>query len=98
MGAPSHPDYRVRGSQISLSPSPATLTAKTVTAIATPGQNDIHGAWVRYCWAAFNIDPHDGVGGCVPSPRKLRVRSEEHTSELQSLTNLVCRLLLEKKK
>src|SRR5437016_10636010 len=26
-----------------------------------------------------------------------RYRSEEHTSELQSLTNLVCRLLLEKK-
>src|SRR5438093_2878083 len=26
-----------------------------------------------------------------------RNRSEEHTSELQSLTNLVCRLLLEKK-
>src|SRR5438093_9293844 len=26
------------------------------------------------------------------------LRSEEHTSELQSLTNLVCRLLLEKKK
>src|SRR5258706_7008562 len=28
----------------------------------------------------------------------LGCRSEEHTSELQSLTNLVCRLLLEKKK
>src|SRR5437016_8780872 len=28
----------------------------------------------------------------------LQKRSEEHTSELQSLTNLVCRLLLEKKK
>src|SRR5690606_39339203 len=27
-----------------------------------------------------------------------RVRSEEHTSELQSRENLVCRLLLEKKK
>src|SRR5438046_8374549 len=27
-----------------------------------------------------------------------RARSEEHTFELQSLTNLVCRLLLEKKK
>src|ERR1019366_5586450 len=26
------------------------------------------------------------------------IRSEDHTSELQSLTNLVCRLLLEKKK
>src|SRR5258706_9386498 len=29
---------------------------------------------------------------------KGEARSEEHTSELQSLTNLVCRLLLEKKK
>src|SRR2546425_7336098 len=40
---------------------------------------------------------------CHPSPRPLRVsqrdaRSEEHTSELQSLAYLVCRLLLEKKK
>src|SRR5438046_4874829 len=43
---------------------------------------------------------------CVPErwsrpvpPAGIRtVRSEEHTSELQSLTNLVCRLLLEKKK
>src|SRR5438046_7228273 len=30
--------------------------------------------------------------------RRGQPRSEEHTSELQSLTNLVCRLLLEKKK
>src|SRR5437016_8833648 len=30
-------------------------------------------------------------------PRCAGARSEEHTSELQSLTNLVCRLLLEKK-
>src|SRR5437016_11626945 len=29
--------------------------------------------------------------------RRLIPRSEEHTSELQSLTNIVCRLLLEKK-
>src|SRR2546430_6103345 len=28
----------------------------------------------------------------------IRVRSEEHTSELQSQSNIVCRLLLEKKK
>src|SRR5688572_31512412 len=33
---------------------------------------------------------------CSPSPK--RARSEEHTSELQSQSNLVCRLLLEKKK
>src|SRR2546428_5968084 len=30
--------------------------------------------------------------------RQLRARSEEHTSELQSRSDLVCRLLLEKKK
>src|SRR5258706_8455741 len=33
-----------------------------------------------------------------PTAAVQAVRSEEHTSELQSLTNLVCRLLLEKKK
>src|SRR2546427_6980632 len=32
------------------------------------------------------------------SRRRRRPRSEEHTSELQSQSNLVCRLLLEKKK
>src|SRR2546430_8975939 len=42
------------------------------------------GAFAMYQWAPF------GTG----SP----VRSEEHTSELQSQSNLVCRLLLEKKK
>src|SRR5438046_6898231 len=34
----------------------------------------------------------------VSAPQRGATRSEEHTSELQSLTNLVCRLLLEKKK
>src|SRR5437016_3443774 len=33
----------------------------------------------------------------APGGPRLAPRSEEHTSELQSLTNLVCRLLLEKK-
>src|SRR3989475_3898547 len=36
----------------------------------------------------------DVLATCVA----LRIRSEEHTSELQSQSNLVCRLLLEKKK
>src|SRR5262249_60547204 len=35
---------------------------------------------------------------CKRSRHPIRCRSEEHTSELQLLTNLVCRLLLEKKK
>src|SRR5690625_6227559 len=33
-----------------------------------------------------------------PSSEQLLIRSEEHTSELQSRGHLVCRLLLEKKK
>src|SRR2546430_3276328 len=33
-----------------------------------------------------------------PELRGFKTRSEEHTSELQSQSNLVCRLLLEKKK
>src|SRR5437899_7253333 len=41
-------------------------------------------------------------GGCCTTARGsaigARPRSEEHTSELQSLRHLVCRLLLEKKK
>src|SRR5699024_12639651 len=43
------------------------------------------------CWL-----PTGGTSRCgAPSPRN---RSEEHTSELQSRFDLVCRLLLEKKK
>src|SRR2546426_8799089 len=38
------------------------------------------------------------VAGAVAPFRKRSTRSEEHTSELQSPCNLVCRLLLEKKK
>src|SRR5438477_9671209 len=40
-------------------------------------------------------DHHTVQPGC---DRQLLDRSEEHTSELQSHVNLVCRLLLEKKK
>src|SRR5690606_41403062 len=44
------------------------------------------------------LDPFAG-GGSIPleALRLQRNRSEEHTSELQSRENLVCRLLLEKK-
>src|SRR2546427_6436803 len=47
--------------------------------------------------------PGDGAAGqAIPGRaagrRPRAMRSEEHTSELQSQSNLVCRLLLEKKK
>src|SRR5258706_5999866 len=45
---------------------------------------------------AFGTDQFGGGGrrGCAPVGDEVGDRSEEHTSELQSLTNLVCRLLL----
>src|SRR5438094_4377393 len=42
------------------------------------------------------VEPRTPPGGKPPGPPK--TRSEEHTSELQSPYDLVCRLLLEKKK
>src|SRR5260370_5947019 len=45
-------------------------------------------------WLAGNVALRYGS----PQPRNIPCRSEEHTSELQSHLNLVCRLLLEKKK
>src|SRR5438034_4570004 len=40
----------------------------------------------------------ESAASAVEAPTDLRKRSEEHTSELQSHSDLVCRLLLEKKK
>src|SRR5438046_4851964 len=48
----------------------------------------------RKFFATYRLQALVGHGR---SKRENLVRSEEHTSELQSLTNLVCRLLLEKK-
>src|SRR5438132_4468631 len=39
-----------------------------------------------------------GIAAIVAGPARINERSEEHTSELQSHSDLVCRLLLEKKK
>src|SRR5205814_9807687 len=55
---------------------------------------------------ASTHEPHRliaaSIGVAIPTDRNtygyLSERSEEHTSELQSLRHLVCRLLLEKKK
>src|SRR2546421_5034268 len=47
----------------------------------------------RYPFVAFSVSGRT----CPRSPSRAR-RSEEHTSELQSRSDLVCRLLLEKKK
>src|SRR2546427_11875165 len=55
--------------------------------------------------AAAATSPRPSCAACAPARpsarsaiASARPRSEEHTSELQSQSNLVCRLLLEKKK
>src|SRR5438046_5273642 len=81
--------------------TPPNNTANAYTGPA-PGNADVQ-AFKINLWE--NIRAANRCGGCHheggQSPMFARsddVRSEEHTSELQSLTNLVCRLLLEKKK
>src|SRR5256886_7338818 len=54
------------------------------------GNRQRHILHVRVC---RNCVPREHLGYHID-----RIRSEEHTSELQSQSNLVCRLLLEKKK
>src|SRR5688572_30980807 len=61
------------------------------------GRKRQHGADQRAGERAHHhAGQHQDVG-IEPAPG-YRARSEEHTSELQSQSNLVCRLLLEKKK
>src|SRR2546430_4182079 len=47
-------------------------------------------------YAGLALTDHNGLYGSLAFAHE--ARSEEHTSELQSQSNLVCRLLLEKKK
>src|SRR5262245_65210823 len=60
--------------------------------------------FIRSAYAESNIPtglPPSPLFGVLPFTQpmpRFDVRSEEHTSELQSLRHLVCRLLLEKKK
>src|SRR5207237_10367025 len=64
---------------------PETMPTLLVRWMLHPGQ--------RYDEARTRYQPFDRI-----VDERLEARSEEHTSELQSHLNLVCRLLLEKKK
>src|SRR2546430_7348658 len=64
-----------------------SVAGAKVNAARHTGQN------LQTTWYNKPMPLHD----CAPRPAHIK-RSEEHTSELQSQSNLVCRLLLEKKK
>src|SRR2546427_8154216 len=73
------------------SPQPATVTAATPRARFRNQRTDTKSTPARGAAAVPRA--------AAPKGRPVQhLRSEEHTSELQSQSNLVCRLLLEKKK
>src|SRR2546430_3698059 len=79
----------VTGSTVTASPDPARqLLRHTLATVAYRGGKALRGAPDHF--GTFHI------GDKTRTPAQ--IRSEEHTSELQSQSNLVCRLLLEKKK
>src|SRR2546430_7251563 len=69
--------------------------------VAEPGVGTVAAGVAKAYADLITISGYDGGTGASPlSSIKYAgtPRSEEHTSELQSQSNLVCRLLLEKKK
>src|SRR5260221_1091523 len=78
------------------------LERQTVSSVRTPADWMMPMAWSSSVSRFLPRRPELGlnrmVALCIRRLALLRVRSEEHTSELQSHSDLVCRLLLEKKK
>src|SRR5690606_40573065 len=73
------------------------LTATATTELYTLSLHDALPTWPRD-WSSSPSSSRSGTApppGCCTAPTP--ARSEEHTSELQSRENLVCRPLLEKK-
>src|SRR5437899_4495452 len=63
-------------------------SSKRVTVFTVSSRQAPPEVWGLFCWRM--------AAGHDLRPRVFENRSEEHTSELQSLRHLVCRLLLEK--
>src|SRR2546430_9216340 len=84
-----------------------TATTEIYTLSLPRRSSDLSGGAVRLCQGDHCLPPQREHGTREPraqrfhggaSTQHAERRSEEHTSELQSQSNLVCRLLLEKKK
>src|SRR5256885_7719687 len=88
---------RKKNAKIPKDRDPRALTLEECRALlaAAPERGARFGRWGKGKRAAAAA-PADGAG--APQAPGTAARSEEHTSELQSPCNLVCRLLLEKTK
>src|SRR5262249_56932784 len=68
----AQPDRRSFGSQASRRVSPKRLNPRTARLIARPGNTASHGACSKKARpVVLSMRPHDGSGGCVPTPRKV---------------------------
>src|SRR5207302_11104718 len=100
----SHRSHRISSSlYLSLPlirPPPSSTLFPYTTLFRSLGYADEQGAGGHRGPMALRAGAGPDRGGGPPrsGPAPARRRSEEHTSELQSRENLVCRLLLEKKK
>src|SRR5437899_5097826 len=88
----------IEGATVELSIDGRTVTAKDGVSLYDVISST--GKIVPAMCYHYTFDPFGSCGMCLVTVegKKAPVRSEEHTSELQSLRHLVCRLLLEKKK
>src|SRR2546426_8051623 len=84
-------DTSGRGSSGSGAREPKDIDHDHFTRTSPPGA-DLQSARLDQC------EKRDDTGRHLRLAQRGQSRSEEHTSELQSPCNLVCRLLLEKKK
>src|SRR3989475_7161122 len=100
MGAPKALlDFRGRPFVIRILEALEALDLKPRVVVLGPDAPRIRPALAAHeCLIVENLDVAGGpIGSLRAALAALKPRSEEHTSELQSQSNLVCRLLLEKK-
>src|SRR2546430_16123177 len=79
-------------------PPRSTLFPYTTLFRSLPSRRSILSQWWPSLFADGGPDASRGALRGLHGAERGHERSEEHTSELQSQSNLVCRLLLEKKK
>src|SRR2546425_6540379 len=77
---------------------PYTTLFRSLVGPSGAGKSTIIGLIAAFYRPTSGRVPVDGIDLAKVKLESYRTRSEEHTSELQSLAYLVCRLLLEKKK
>jgi len=82
---------------MSLNPSPTKLKAKTVNNIAIPGKMEYQGAEPIYFIPSLIMLPQLGVGGVIPSPKKLRAASLKIAFDIHSVaTTMISPIILGK--